>query len=97
MDGSQACIHTGRLKINVSYRRFFRTFAHIIPDFQISNRIFLFKIYDVPMKFAHKLIHGGPVHPFCEPLQVLQQCIVTVKIAQFKTIHRLLGRQIWTF
>ncbi len=22
----------------------------------------------VPMKFAHKLIHGGPVHPCCEPV-----------------------------
>ena len=34
------------------------------------------KIYDVPMKFVHKLIHGGPVNPSYEPLQVLQQCMV---------------------
>ncbi len=27
------------------------------------------------MKFAHKLILGGPVHPCYEPLQALQQCI----------------------
>ncbi len=25
-------------------------------------------IYDVPMKFVHKLIHGGPVHTCYEPL-----------------------------
>ena len=26
------------------------------------------EIYDVPMKFAHKLIHGGPVHLCHRPL-----------------------------
>ncbi len=29
------------------------------------------KIYDVPMKFANKLIHGGPVHHCHEPLEVV--------------------------
>ena len=33
------------------------------------------QIYDVPMKFVHKLVHWGPVHPCYEPLHVLQQCI----------------------
>ncbi len=28
------------------------------------------------MTFAHKLIHGGPVHPCYEPLEALQQYMV---------------------
>ncbi len=30
------------------------------------------KIYDVPIKFARKLINGGPVHNCHEPVEVLQ-------------------------
>ena len=33
-------------------------------------------VYDVPMKFARKLIHGGPVHFCYEPMGALQQCMV---------------------
>ncbi len=33
-----------------------------------SDSGFQWEIYDVTMKFAHKLIHGGPVHPCYEPL-----------------------------
>ncbi len=28
------------------------------------------------MKFASKLIHGGPVHLCYEPVEALQQCMV---------------------
>ena len=28
------------------------------------------------MKFARKLIHGGPVHPCYEPEEALQKCMV---------------------
>ncbi len=38
------------------------------------------EIYDVPMKFASKLIHGGPVHPCNEPEDALQACMVLSKI-----------------
>ena len=33
-----------------------------------KNQQNLIKIYDVPMKFASKLIHGGPVHLCHRPL-----------------------------
>ncbi len=36
----------------------------------------LLQIYDVPMKFARKLIHGGPVHPCYEPVKALHQSMV---------------------
>ncbi len=36
------------------------------------------------MKFADKLIHGGPVHPSYEPLQVLQQCMVLYSVGALK-------------
>ena len=39
---------------------------------------FLNKIYNVPMKFARKLIHGGPVHP-CYEVKALQQGMETKK------------------
>ena len=42
---------------------------HTCCEFQIY-------IYDIPMKFAHKLIHGGPVHHCHEPVGVLQWCMV---------------------
>ncbi len=41
-----------------------------------ASQYLQFKIYDVPMKFACKLIHGGPVHPCCQPVGALQQCMV---------------------
>ncbi len=34
------------------------------------------------MKFAHKLIHAGPVHPCYEPVEATQQCIVKCVGAQ---------------
>ncbi len=34
------------------------------------------EIYDVPMKFARKLIHGRQVHPCYEPVKVLHQDMV---------------------
>ena len=34
------------------------------------------QIYDVPMKFAHKLIHGGPVHLCHSPLRLCDCGIV---------------------
>ncbi len=37
-------------------------------------RNIIIKIYDVPMMFARKLIHGGPVHHCYEPVEALQQC-----------------------
>ena len=42
----------------------------------VSPIIFTQKIYDVPMKFARKLIHGGPVHHCYEQqFTVLSECM----------------------
>ena len=35
--------------------------------------VILNKIYDVPMTFASKLIHGGPVHHCHEPLKSTEE------------------------
>ncbi len=37
------------------------------PNFCTFVQSCLKEIYDVPMKFVHKLIHGGSVHPCYEP------------------------------
>ncbi len=36
----------------------------------------MIEIYNVPMKFARKLIQGGPVHPCYEPVKALHQRMV---------------------
>ena len=53
------------------------------------------KIYDVPMKFAHKLIHGGPVQHCYELVEALQQCMVLSKKEKRKrkqTLTKFKGR-----